>query len=98
GTKNILDKHTEMVFMILALVAVPFVQMVGFTATGITAGSLAAGAMSTAAVANGGGILSMAAWGAVATAQSIGATGALAGSTYVAAAVADGGLIANSKR
>ncbi|WP_262409815.1 hypothetical protein [Salmonella sp. S146_54837] len=34
----------------------------------------------------------MAAWGLIAAGQSIGATGAIAGSTYAAAAVVDGGM------
>lgn len=55
-------------------------------------GSMAAGLMSTAAIANGGGVASMAAGGIIAAAQSIGATGALATSTYVGAAVGDAAL------
>lgn len=45
--------------------------------------------MSTAAVMNGGGVASMAAGGLVATAQSIGATGALAATTYATTAAVD---------
>ncbi|XP_071849215.1 interferon alpha-inducible protein 27, mitochondrial-like isoform X1 [Apostichopus japonicus] len=78
-----------MVFL-MALFAVPAVlQVVGFTGAGIAGGSAAAGLMSTAAIANGGGVASMAAGGIIAVAQSIGATGALATSTYVGAAVGD---------
>ncbi|PIK42566.1 hypothetical protein BSL78_20591 [Apostichopus japonicus] len=81
-----------MVFLV-ALFAVPAVlQVVGFTATGIAGGSMAAGLMSTAAIANGGGVASMAAGGIIAAAQSIGATGALATSTYVGAAGGDAAL------
>ncbi|WP_411026514.1 hypothetical protein [Salmonella sp. s54395] len=53
--------------------------------------------MSTAAIINGGGVASMAAGGLVAVAQSIGATGAIAGSTYAAAAAVDGGLYISGK-
>ncbi|XP_071849216.1 uncharacterized protein [Apostichopus japonicus] len=78
-----------MVFLASLFATVSILQMAGFTATGITAGSAAAGLMSTAAIANGGGVASMAAGGIIAVAQSIGATGALATSTYVGAAVGD---------
>ncbi len=54
------------------VVALP---LVGFTAGGIAAGSIASSMMSAAAVANGGGVASMAAGGVVATCQSIGAAG-----------------------
>ncbi len=85
------------VFLALVCATVPILQMVGFTTTGIVGGSLAAGVMSTAAIINGGGVASMAAGGLVAVAQSIGATGAIAGSTYAAAAAVDGGLYISGK-
>ncbi|XP_071849217.1 interferon alpha-inducible protein 27, mitochondrial-like [Apostichopus japonicus] len=81
-----------MVLLMALLATVPILQMAGFTATGIAGGSVAAGLMSTAAIANGGGVASMAAGGLVAAAQSIGATGVLATSTYVGAAVGDAAL------
>ncbi|KAK1934122.1 Interferon alpha-inducible protein 27-like protein 1 [Phytophthora citrophthora] len=52
--------------------AMPFANVIGFSATGITGGSTAASMMSTAAIANGGGVAS---GSAVAILQSVGAVG-----------------------
>ena len=49
-----------------ATAIVPAVTALGFTSAGIAAGSVAAKMMSAAAVANGGGVLSMGAGGLVA--------------------------------
>lgn len=63
---------------VVATVAiVPVVTGLGFTATGIAAGTVAAKMMSAAAIANGGGVASMAVGGLVAACQSIGALGAV---------------------
>merc|ERR1711962_1592466 len=60
----------------VALVAAPVaLPLIGFGAGGIAAGSYAASMMSAAAIANGGGVASMAAGGIIATCQSIGAAG-----------------------
>jgi len=76
----------------MAFLLVPLVQGLGFSTAGITAGSIAAKLMATAAVANGGGVASVAASGFVAACQSIGALGAVTVATGkivgVAAAVA----------
>lgn len=63
---------------------------IGYGAGGIVAGSYAASMMSAAAIANGGGVASMAAGGVVATCQSIGALGLGAKGLATAAAVGYG--------
>ncbi|XP_074516830.1 interferon alpha-inducible protein 27-like protein 2A isoform X2 [Sebastes fasciatus] len=66
---------------IVAAVGVPIVLgAIGFTSAGIAAGSYAAGMMSTAAVANGGGVV---AGGLVATLQALGAAGLSGAATAV---------------
>ncbi|XP_037603193.1 interferon alpha-inducible protein 27-like protein 2A isoform X1 [Sebastes umbrosus] len=66
---------------IVAAVGVPIVLgAIGFTSAGIAAGSYAAGMMSTAAVANGGGVV---AGGLVATLQAAGAAGLSGAATAV---------------
>lgn len=56
-------------------------------------GTVAASMMSTAAVANGGGVASMAAWGVVATLQSVGAAGAVSAVTTAGAMALDGSIL-----
>ncbi|KAG7391604.1 hypothetical protein PHYPSEUDO_004106 [Phytophthora pseudosyringae] len=70
--------------------AMPAVNLLGFTTSGIAGGSTAASMMSAAAVANGGGVAS---GGAVAIMQSIGAVGLATpiGLGLVAGAAAIGG-------
>ena len=67
-----------------AVTIVPIVTALGFTAGGIAAGSTAASMMSAAAIANGGGVTSMAVGGLVAACQSIGAIGGIKAAAAVA--------------